>query len=359
MTLKTSRIGSLPVYPHSAAESAAEIGATHLSIVIPVFNEVESLQILHDKLRIVLNALGPLYEVIFIDDGSTDGTGAQLTKLAEGDPRIHVLQFARNFGQTAAIAAGFDHAAGDIIICLDADLQNDPEEIPKILDKMSEGYDVVSGWRQNRKDVWLTRVLPSRIANRLISRITGVHLHDYGCTLKAYRRDVVEHIHLYGEMHRFLPVLAAAAGARIAEIPIVHHSRIHGRSKYGLGRTIKVILDLLTVKFLGSYSTKPMYVFGGVGSLSILGATALGGITLWQSVRGNVALFHNPLTWASIFFMAMGIQAILLGMAAELVVRTYYESQRKPIYILRRNAEHVSNPERFPVASVSTVEELK
>ncbi len=252
---------------------------------------------------------------------------------------MRVLEFVRNFGQTAAIAAGFDYARGNIIIPLDADLQNDPQDIPRIMEKLEEGYDVVNCWRQDRKDPWLTRVLPSYLANRLISWISGVHLNDYGCTLKGYRRTIVRHIRLYGEMHRFIPIFASWAGARVTEIPVHHHARRSGESKYGITRTIKVLLDLITVKFLGSYSTKPMYLFGSLGLLSFLGGSLLSAVTLYQMFFEAVKAHRNPLLLLSIFLFTAGIQFILFGLVAELIVRTYHESQDKPIYILRKETE--------------------
>ena len=316
-----------------------EIGL-ELSIIIPVFNEVQALQPLYDQLKSSLHPWESSCEILFIDDGSSDGSAQELQRLARLDPRVRVLEFVRNFGQTAAIAAGFDHARGQIIIPLDADLQNDPQDIPLIMKKLEEGYDVVSCWRRDRKDPWLTRIFPSRMANRLISRISGVHLHDYGCTLKGYRRDLVQHIRLYGEMHRFIPIFASWAGARVTEIPVRHHPRRFGHSKYGMLRTVKVLLDLITVKFLGSYSTKPMYLFGGLGLLSFLGGALLSGATLYQKFFQAVKAHRNPLLLLSIFLFAAGLQFILFGLVAELIVRTYHESQGKPIYLLRRNTEY-------------------
>ena len=265
-----------------------------------------------------------------------------LELLAQADERVQLLAFARNFGQTAALAAGFEHARGAVIVSLDADLQNDPRDIAALLAKLEEGYDVISCWRKNRRDPWLTRVLPSRIANFLISLISGVYLHDYGCTLKAYRREILSHIRLYGEMHRFIPVFATWAGARVAEIPVRHYPRHQGRSKYGFRRTFKVMLDLITVKFLGSYSTKPMYLFGGLGLVSFLGGFLLSSITLYDKFALGVKAHRNPLLLLSIFLFAAGLQFVLFGLIAELVVRTYHESQGKPTYILR----HRSSPMR-------------
>ena len=312
----------------------AEIGL-ELSIVIPVFNERENLRPLYERLKEALKPWGDSSEILFVDDGSLDGSLQELRDLAQSDPTVRVLEFARNFGQTAAIAAGFDHARGRIIIPLDADLQNDPQDIPRIMEKLEEGYDVVSCWRRDRKDAWLSRVLPSWLANRLISWISGVHLHDYGCTLKGYRRDIIQHIRLYGEMHRFIPIFAFWAGARVTEIPVQHHPRVKGASKYGIFRTIKVLLDLITVKFLGTYSTKPMYLFGGLGLISFVGSGALSALTLYQKYFEAVKAHRNPLLLLSVFLAIVGVQFILIGLVAELIVRTYHESQDKPTYILK------------------------
>ena len=313
-----------------------------LSLVIPVFNERRNLRPLFESLRETLDALGLRYEILFIDDGSTDGSAEELHSLEWSDPRVRVLELVRNFGQTAAIAAGFEHAQGRIIIPMDADLQNDPRDIPRILAKLQEGYDVVSCWRRERKDPWLTRILPSWVANRLISRISGVYLHDYGCTLKGYRRELVQHIRLYGEMHRFIPIFASWAGAQVAEISVLHHPRQHGRSKYGIGRTLKVLLDLMTIKFLGSYSTKPMYLFGGLGFLAFLGGSLLSAVTLWQKFFHGVKAHRNPLLLLSVFLFIVGLQFILFGLVAELIVRTYHESQDKPIYRLKSRSANGS-----------------
>ena len=308
-----------------------------LSIVIPVFNERENLRALYEQLKQALKPWGASSEILFVDDGSLDGSVQELRYLARSDPSVRVLELARNFGQTAAIAAGFDHAKGRIIIPLDADLQNDPQDIPRIMEKLEEGYDVVSCWRRDRKDAWLSRVLPSWLANRLISWISGVHLHDYGCTLKGYRRDIVQHIRLYGEMHRFIPIFASWVGARVAEIPVQHHPRRKGVSKYGIFRTVKVLLDLITVKFLGTYSTKPMYLFGGLGLISFVGSGALSALTLYQKYFEAVKAHRNPLLLLSVFLAIVGVQFILIGLVAELIVRTYHESQDKPTYILKSN----------------------
>jgi len=305
-----------------------------VSVIVPVFNERDNLRPLYAGLKEVLGSLELTYEVIFVDDGSVDGSKAVLGELATADPRVRVIEFVRNFGQTAAMAAGFEHARGEIIIPIDADLQNDPADIPLIIDKVHEGYDVVSCWRRNRKDKWF-RVFLSRVANRVISWIAGVHLHDYGCTLKAYRHHIVKHIRLYGEMHRFIPIYASWAGARIAELEVRHHPRRHGQSKYGLSRTIKVVLDLITIRFLGSFSTKPMYLFGGLGFLSFIGATLLSAVTLYQRYFEGVRAHRNPLLLLAIFGLIAGIQFILFGLLAELITRTYHESQNKPTCIIR------------------------
>ncbi len=306
-----------------------------ISVVIPVYNERENLRLLYESLKHVLESLSLEYEILFIDDGSLDGGTEVLEELERSDPRVRVLELARNFGQTAAMSAGFDHSRGTIVVPMDADLQNDPADIPSVLRKLDEGYDVISCWRRDRRDPWLTRVLPSRLANRLISAISGVYLHDYGCTLKGYRRSIVQHIRLYGEMHRFIPIFASWAGARVAEIEVQHHPRRHGHSKYGILRTVKVFLDLITIKILGSYSTKPMYAFGGLGLLSFLGGFLLAAVTLAEKFLYAVKAHRNPLLLLSIFLFIVGLQFILFGLVAELIIRTYHESQNKPTYILK------------------------
>ena len=309
----------------------------HLSLVIPVHNEEESLPILQEGIVAALAAIRVPWEVVYVDDGSRDGSLAVLEGLQAADPeRVRVVALRRNFGQTAAVAAGIDHAVGDVIVLLDADLQNDPADIPMMLDKLNEGYDVVSGWRYNRQDQFVTRTLPSRIANWIISRVTGVHLHDYGCTLKAYRREVITGFRLYGEMHRFIPAYAGSVGARIIEVPVRHHARQYGQTKYGLERTIKVMLDLLTVKFLISYSAKPIYLFGGTG-FGLMGGSGL--MLLFLLVRRfwiGTSVFDSPLFIIGILLLILGVQSILLGLIAELLVRTYHESQRKPTYTVKR-----------------------
>jgi glycosyltransferase involved in cell wall biosynthesis len=310
-----------------------------ISIIVPVYNERENIMPLLDSLRAAINPTGENYEIIFVNDGSADGGETLLDALPDADPRIRVIHFRRNFGQTAAMAAGFDHAAGDILSPLDADMQNDPGDIPAILAKLREGFDVVSCWRKNRKDPWLTRKLPSVLANRLISWISKVSLHDYGCTLKGYRREVIEHVRLYGEMHRFIPVYASWAGARVAEIAVRHHPRKFGRSKYGLNRTFKVILDLITVKMLGSYSTKPMYFFGGAGMFACVGGVLFGFWTLFDKYFNQIKAHNNPLLLLAAFLFIIGIQFILMGLVAELLIRTWFESQGKTPYIIREIRE--------------------
>ena len=308
-----------------------------LSIVIPVYNEVESLPLLHQAVHKALQDLGRSWEIVFVNDGSQDGSDKVLADLAVQDAEhVCVVEFRRNFGQTTAIAAGIDHASGNVIVFLDADLQNDPADIPAILEKLDEGYDVVSGWRQDREDNALTRNLPSHMANWLISNVTGVHLHDYGCTLKAYRREALMGFRLYGEMHRFIPVYANAVGAKIFEMPVRHHARKYGKSKYGLERTAKVVLDLIAVKFLTSYANKPIYLFGGGGIglfvLSFLGLLFL----LARKLLFQVDILTSPLFVITVMAAMMGFQSILMGLIAELLVRTYHESQSKPTYTIRK-----------------------
>ena len=307
-----------------------------LSVVIPVFNEEESLDLLLKSLYDALEALTFDWQIVFVDDGSHDGSLSILEKYAVADAgHIVVVAFRRNFGQTAAIAVGIDHAEGEIIVLMDADMQNDPADIPMMLEKIDEGYDVVSGWRYKRQDSF-SRRLPSQIANGLISKVTGVHLHDYGCTLKAYRREILTDFRLYGEMHRFIPAYAGSVGAKILEVPVQHHPRRYGKAKYGLERTLKVMLDLVTVKFLISYSQKPIYLFGGVG-LSLSGiSTALLFFLIIRRIWVGTNVLDSPFFLTAIMLMIMGFQSILMGLIAELLVRTYHEAQSKPTYTLRR-----------------------
>jgi glycosyltransferase involved in cell wall biosynthesis len=310
-----------------------------LSVIIPVYNEVENIPLLYEKLVQSLMQLGRTWEAIFVDDGSTDNSYTALRKVAAVDPRIIIVKFVRNFGQTAALAAGIDHASGKILIPMDADLQNDPADIQKLLDKMEEGYDVVSGWRKDRHDTFLNRVLPSLIANKLISSISGVKLHDYGCSLKAYRCEVIKNIKLYGEMHRFVPIYASWQGAKVSEIPVTHHARQHGKSKYGIDRTIKVVLDLITVKFMSTYFTKPIYLFGfaAIGSLGISIVASVWMVILKYFY--DTTFIETPLPVLICMFFMLSVQFILMGLLAEILMRTYHESQDKRIYILDPNAE--------------------
>jgi glycosyltransferase involved in cell wall biosynthesis len=311
-----------------------------VSVVVPVLNEQDNLGPLHEQITRILTDKYD-YEVVFVDDGCTDNSFEILSQLQKKDARIRIIRFRKNFGQTAALSAGFEHARGEIIVAMDADLQNDPADIPKMLTKLNEGFDVVSGWRKNRHDRLITRIVPSKIANWLIARITGVRLHDFGCTLKAYRREVLAETKLYGEMHRFIPALASWSGARIAEIEVNHRHRTSGAPKYGLGRTLKVILDLITVKFLGSFSTKPIYIFGGLGTASALGAVVSGLVVLYQKFisPSHLSMNRNPLLVLTALLITTTIQFVLMGLIAELLVRTYHESQNRPTYVIKEILE--------------------
>jgi len=306
-----------------------------ISIVIPVFNEAENLPELYQELDRACAGLKRPCEIIFIDDGSTDGSFDVLRSLQAGDPRVKVIRFRKNFGQTAALAAGFDYARGEVIVTLDADLQNDPNDIGALLAKMDAGFDIVSGWRKNRKDRFLSRRLPSLLANGLISRITGVKLHDYGCTLKAFRKEIIKSINLYGELHRFIPAIASHMGITIAEIEVRHKPRLRGKSKYSILRTPKVMLDLLTVKFLLSYSTKPLQIFGLFGMAGGL----IGGILgLWLSFERLVlkhSIANRPLLLLAVLLIVIGIQFITLGLMAEIMIRAYHEASARKIYYIR------------------------
>jgi glycosyltransferase involved in cell wall biosynthesis len=325
-------------------ESARLEGSPAISIVVPVHNEQGNVEALWARLQASLEALGRTFEVIVVDDGSRDETYPRLERLAAVDSRLKLIKLRRNYGQTAAMAAGFDHSRGEVIVPMDGDLQNDPADIALLLAKIDEGYDVVSGWRLERQDSFLRR-LPSRMANWLIGRVTGVRLHDYGCTLKAYRAEIIDDTLLYGEMHRFLPALAHEAGARITEIPVRHHPRTSGRSKYGLGRTFKVLLDLLTVKFLSVWSTKPSYVFGGTGLVLCLVGSLFVAWTAYQRLFNDVFVYRQPSLLVGVFLFTIGFNLIMLGLLAELIVRTHHESRSKPVYSIRQQRnfeEHVS-----------------
>lgn len=306
-----------------------------LSVVIPLYNEEENVRELYSKLSDVLSKLGKSYEIIFVDDGSQDGTLRILEEIQKFDPKVVVLSFRRNFGQTAAFAAGFDFARGDVVITMDGDLQNDPADIPRLLEAI-EDADLVSGWRKKRKDPFFSRRLPSIVANWLIGKVTGVRIHDYGCSLKAYRRDVVKNLKLYGEMHRFIPALASWYGVKIKEIEVTHHPRYRGKSKYGITRTIKVLLDLVTVKFLHSFSTKPIQFFGPIGVLfMILGFMIVGYLILLKILKG-VPIGGRPLLLGGFFSFLIGLNFIGMGLLGEMIVRVYHETQKKPIYILKK-----------------------
>jgi len=309
--------------------------SVELSIVVPIYNEEENVAALYASIRDALAKTSLEYETIFVDDGSSDASFKLLKEIAAQDQRVKLLRFRRNFGQTAAMSAGFDAAKGAVIVPMDGDLQNDPADIPRLLDKLHEGYDVVSGWRKDRKDTFITRKIPSLLANSLISTLTGVHLHDYGCTLKAYRREVLDGINLYGEMHRFVPALASQVGAKVTELPVNHRPRLYGKSKYGISRTLRVVLDLMTVKFLLAYSTKPIQLFGKWGVYTLLAGCLSGATTLYMKLFENMSMNRNPLLILTAFLLFMGIQFIVLGLLGELNARTYYESQGKPIYVIR------------------------
>jgi glycosyltransferase involved in cell wall biosynthesis len=331
--------------PDNAAISMSG-GKPEVSVFLPVYNEEPNLQPLHVKLDEALKALGHTAEIIYVDDGSSDGGLNVLREIARLDDRVRVVALKRNYGQTAAMAAGIDAAQGDVLIPMDADLQNDPADIIRLLDKMAEGYDVVSGWRKNRQDTLITRKIPSMIANRLISWIGGVPLHDYGCSLKAYRRESLEDVKLYGEMHRFIPIYAAWAGARVTEIPVTHHPRTMGQSKYGLSRTIKVIFDLITIKFMASYQTKPLYLFGWAGLLTFgvsLLSALLACLMKFADWPHHADFIQTPLPVMAMVMLVLGIQLFLMGLLAEMLVRTYHESQEKRIYAVRERIGFLDN----------------
>jgi glycosyltransferase involved in cell wall biosynthesis len=323
-----------------------------LSVVIPVHNEAASLAALHRELTDTLVGWGRPYEILAVDDGSTDDSFAILAGLQAVDPRLRVIRFRRNFGQTAAFAAGFDRARGRIIVTSDGDRQNDPRDIPAMVDLLERGHDIVCGWRKDRKDRFLSRRLPSMLANSLISAVTGVRLHDYGCSLKVFRAEVVKPMKLYGEMHRFLPAIASEQGVSIVETVVNHRAREHGESKYGIGRTIRVVLDLLTVKFLLSYSTRPLQIFGLIGFIMGLLGTIISGWLAVEWFMGVTSLSNRPLLLFGILLISTGFQLITLGLLAELQARTYHESQDKPTYAIREIRESSMSPtEREPARS--------
>lgn len=330
--IKTHR----PAEPELARRDPNE--PVDLTIVVPVYEERDNLRPLHAQITAALDALPYASEIVYVDDGSQDGSVEVLREIGERDARTRVVRFRRNFGQTAAMSAGFDYARGAVIITMDADLQNDPADIGMLMDKLAEGYDIVSGWRKNRQDGFVLRKIPSRIANRLICRITGVRLHDFGCTLKAYRREVVENIRLYGEMHRFIPALAHWIGAETTEVVVNHRARVWGRSKYGISRTIRVVLDLITIAFLMNFATRPIQVFGRVGLASGFIGT---GICAWLSIGKFVApevyslTERMPMLLLGVLLIFVGVQFITMGLLGELMTRTYHEAQGKPIYVVR------------------------
>ena len=316
--------------------SPASPAKPELSVTIPLYNEQDNIQPLYERTRDALDSLGKSWELIMVNDGSIDGSAERLDAVAMSDHRVKAIHLSRNFGQTAALMAGLDHAGGDTIIPMDGDLQNDPADIGRLVAKLDEGYQVVSGWRKDRKDAALKRNLPSRIANSLISHVSGIHLHDYGCSLKAYRRNVLAGVKLYGEMHRFVPIYAAWNGARVAEIEVTHHPRIHGESKYGLERVLKVMLDLLVVKFLFKYANKPIYLFGGFGLLNAAVAALLLLSALWLKFTDGISLIQTPLPTLAVMLFAIGVLSTLMGLLAEMLNRTYHESQAKPVYTVGR-----------------------
>jgi glycosyltransferase involved in cell wall biosynthesis len=328
-------------------EKKGERATPELSIFLPVFNEAQNIEPLHEKLHEWLQRIDRSYEVIYVDDGSTDDSLDRLRGIAANDEHVRVIALRRNYGQTAAMSAGIDHARGEILIPMDADLQNDPADIAKLLEVIDQGYDVVSGWRRDRKDKWLTRKVPSAIANRIISRISGLELHDYGCSLKAYRREVLADVKLYGEMHRFIPIYAGWAGAKVTEIPVSHHPRRAGSSKYGLSRTMKVLFDLITIKFMSSYLTKPLYLFGSAGLICLMVAFLSGAFALYYRIHDNVHLNRNPAATLAMILFAVGVQFVFMGLLAEMIVRTYHESQDKPTYLIREriNLDEAETPE--------------
>lgn len=333
---------SIPVYDHLPSQQPIQEALNadgdsqlDLSVVIPIYNEVENLSDLLSTVSNVLSECLLTYEVICVDDGSRDGSAELLQQLVPAYTHIFAILLRRNYGQTAAMAAGFANAQGQVIVTLDGDLQNDPRDIPALLEKLAEGYDLVSGWRKQRQDAALTRLIPSKIANHLIGKVTGVRLHDYGCSLKAYRSELIADMNLYGELHRFLPALAFIEGARITELPVRHHPRCHGQSKYGLGRTFRVIMDLMTVAFMKTFLTRPMHVFGVLGMIALSVGSGLGLYLFILRIILRQAIGGRPLLMLAVVLFLAGIQLFCFGLLAELLMRTYHESQNKPIYRIR------------------------
>ncbi len=326
----------------------ASPGSVDLSVVVPVYNEEESLPRLLEEIHDALRPTGLAYEVILVDDGSRDASFAFLEERATSDPALVAVRFRRNFGQTAAMQAGLDHASGAVVVTMDADLQNDPQDIPMMVAKLDEGFDLVAGWRANRKDTFINRRLPSIVANWLISRTTKVELHDYGCTLKAMRADVAKELRLYGEMHRFIPAIASWVGATVAEVPVNHRARQFGTSKYGIGRTLRVVLDLITVRFIQGYLGRPMQVFGMAGLASFAAGTVICAWLAFSRIAYGTPLSERPLLLLGVLLIVVGVQLVSLGLVADVLSRTYYESQRKPTYHVRTvvRGERATPPER-------------
>lgn len=329
-----------------------------LSIVVPIFNEAKNIPLLYEKVHESFIDSKLTYELIFINDGSKDNSAQILDQIAKKHTNIIVVHFRRNYGQTAAMMAGFDLAQGEIVVPLDGDLQNDPKDILRLVEKLNEGFDVCSGWRKNRKDHKLRRNLPSRIANSLISKISGVQLHDYGCSLKAYRKDVLKGVRLYGEMHRFIPIYASWQGAKVTEIVVDHHPRLHGNSNYGLERTLKVLLDLIVVKFFAKYAQKPIYVFGGLGVLSYIGAFLFAAWALFLKFNDKLSLHKTPLPLLTIFMVLTGTIFITMGLLAEFIMRTYYESQNKTVYQIAKITANASPKSVFQPNTTSIAAEF-
>ena len=319
----------------NTADAPGTAPAPDISVVIPLFNEEESIPLLYEAVSGALESYGRPYEVIIVDDGSRDRSFALLSEIAGHDPHFVIIRLRRNTGQTAAFAAGFAYARGVVVVTMDAEMQNDPRDIPLLMAKVDEGFDIVSGWRKDRQDRFLDRRLPSMIANRLISNVTDVRLHDYGCSLKAYRRDVLQHVRLYGELHRFIPALASQVGGSVTEVPVNHFARQYGRSKYGIGRTVRVMLDLITVWFLGTYATRPIHVFGTMGLISAAGGILIGFYLSFLKLFLGESIGGRPLLLLAVLLVVIGVQLITMGLLGEIAIRTYYESQHKPIYFVR------------------------
>jgi glycosyltransferase involved in cell wall biosynthesis len=321
--------------PDGRAAAPTSTMIPELSVVIPIYNEALNLRELHQEFVTVLEAWGRPFELVLVDDGSRDESFRVMADIQRADPRVRVIRFRRNFGQTAAFSAGFRYARGRLIATADGDLQNDPRDLPRMVDLIDQGYDIVCGWRKDRKDTFLTRRVPSMLANGLISWATGVHLHDYGCSLKVFRAEVVKPLKLYGEMHRFLPAIASEIGVQITEVVVNHRPRTKGQSKYGLSRTVRVVLDLVTVKFLLSYSTRPLQIFGLIGGLMLFGGLAVSTYLAYLRLFGYQSIANRPLLLLGVLLIFTGVQLVTIGLLAELQSRTYHESQDKPTYVIR------------------------